>query len=398
VKVVYSEAEKRATLETLKSKGSKRPPNWKLIHSESCDENELRFDHGKLIKRLSNKFRLGSNDLKFAVSVVSNPNETSSLDRGVIKIRYRYVLSAAHRGESLIKSNSREFCVTLVAHNKLYRLEDINMMSFRGANPISSQNYSIFKLRGHWNCRHTWQREVYLVERDNKNVENNELINKTLEMKEDKKGLVAQFKVLLSKKEKPLTQAEAVELSKELVKNTVQTFKDVKVDDAVMRVEGDELVAGATVAWADKDGELTAVENGEYTVKEDKVILVVENSMISEVKPLDGEETDEDKKKAAAKAEEEKLAAEKKAKDEKSGEFNAEESIKEINARIEQMQSNFKAETEAQITELGKTMTASFSEALKNVPAFNSENTSQNFSSSENNKDNKYSHLSVTGN
>lgn len=391
MQVIYSEAEKRYTLEALSRKGSTRPPSWKLIHSEPCDEMEEQFDHKRLLDRLCIRLSLENSKEEFAVSVVSNPEEQSALDRGTLKVRYRYVLSAAHQGETLIKPNSREFCIVLVNQNKLYRLEDINMMSFRGVNPIARKNYSIFKLRGHWNCRHTWQREVYLIERDNSTVENNQLINKTLEMSEEKKGLVEQLKALISTSKTPLTMSEVVELSQALIKSTDHKFKDITIGDKTLRVDGEELKEGVVVAWADADGNMMSIENEEIEIKDDKVMIVVKNSVIEEVRPLE----EEDKDKAAA----EKAAAEKAAAEAAGG-----EKFKDFEARYKKLEEKVATDNAKLATDLDskfkafeKSMATTLAAEIKKIPALKGEGTKSDFSS-EGGSGNKYSHLSVTGN
>jgi hypothetical protein len=48
--------------------------------------------------------------------------------------------------------------------NIVFRIEDINMMSFRGINKKhghKGRNYSLFKWQGGVNCKHVWERRVY---------------------------------------------------------------------------------------------------------------------------------------------------------------------------------------------------------------------------------------------
>lgn len=156
---VLSQTQKNRILSVTRS-GKKAPLTWKLIHSEECNENEMDFNSDLLIKKLSAKFN-------FLVTTVSNPDKASALDSGNVRVRYRYILKAGASG-GILKTNSRDFCRTLIAKNLLYRIEDINTMSFRGANPLAKRNYSIFRYGGAWNCRHKWQRETYVVREDNK--------------------------------------------------------------------------------------------------------------------------------------------------------------------------------------------------------------------------------------
>ena len=48
--------------------------------------------------------------------------------------------------------------------NKIYRKEDIDIMSFKGVNNSfghKGQNYSIFRFKGGVNCYHRWERRIY---------------------------------------------------------------------------------------------------------------------------------------------------------------------------------------------------------------------------------------------
>jgi hypothetical protein len=56
------------------------------------------------------------------------------------------------------------FCKKMLGANKLYRKEDIDMMSFNGVNNKfghNGQNYSLFKYKGGVNCHHRWERRIY---------------------------------------------------------------------------------------------------------------------------------------------------------------------------------------------------------------------------------------------
>jgi len=344
----------------LKSKGTRRPPDWKLIHSEPCDENELSFDHAKLVKRLAERYRLEDREQKFAIDVVSNPEANSALDKGVLKVRYRYVLAAEHKGEPKIKPNSREFCTVLINQDKLYRIEDINMMSFRGVNPIAKRNYSIFRLRGHWNCRHTWQK----------------------------------FMELISTNKESLTMSEVVELSQELVKKAGLKLKEYTVGDKTLRVEGETLEEGAAVAWVDENGEMIPIENEEITVADgDKtVVIVVKDSTISEIKEPakedDEEEMSEEEKKK--KEEEEKKKLEEEEKKKKKNEFNAEEAYNELNEKFDKLSETL---TKGQDDKFSKFSEDLLSE-IKSIPALKGEGVKNDFSSGSGaDSENKFSHL-----
>lgn len=401
MKVVYSEIEKRAVLTALKSKGIRQPSNWKLIHKQECSEDELRFDHSSLLDRLAEQFRLENKEQKFFIDVVSNPDDKSALDKGVLKVRFRYVLSAAHQGESKIKANSREFCVALVNQDKLYRIEDINIMSFRGVNPIARTNYSIFRLRGHWNCRHTWQREVYLVERDNENVSNNELISKSLEMAEKKDGIVSKIKEVFKTNKEKITMSEAVALAKELMEKANFVFKDIPVGEKTLRVEGEELKEGSVVAWVDAQGALVPVEEPEITVEDGdkKVLLVIKDSAISEIKDAAVEEETEEMEDEAGKSKEgDEITMPngdvyvitdgvpvKKAKDDKAdeGKF-SDQKVKDLEAKLAKLETGQK--------EAFADLKKSLLDEIKSIPAVKGEKTKSEFGGQEN-SDNRYSAL-----
>ena len=90
----------------------------------------------------------------------AKPSKTSSQDNKGYKVRYAYM--------PMRKSpDSRIFCTkmeSLTEKDIVFRLEDINQMSFRGVNNElghKGRNYSLFKYKGGKNCHHFWERRVY---------------------------------------------------------------------------------------------------------------------------------------------------------------------------------------------------------------------------------------------
>ena len=90
----------------------------------------------------------------------AKPSKSSSQDNKGYKVRYAYM--------PVRKSpDSREFCVRMEAltdKDIVFRLEDINQMSFRGINNElghNKRNYSLFKYKGGKNCHHFWEKRVY---------------------------------------------------------------------------------------------------------------------------------------------------------------------------------------------------------------------------------------------
>lgn len=123
---------------------------WELIESKAIQDHTLNED------QLSNIFEL-------AHEPRSTPNKKSKQDTSLFKIRYRY------KGED---SGQREFCNKVVKADKVYRVEDINLASTQGANaglgPKGARNYDIFKYKGGVNCKHFWQREIFLKKNNEK--------------------------------------------------------------------------------------------------------------------------------------------------------------------------------------------------------------------------------------
>ena len=86
--------------------------------------------------------------------------DASKQDNKGYKVRYAYMPVRK-------SANSRDFCKRMEAltdKDIVYRLEDINQMSFRGVNKElgnKGRNYSLFKYKGGKNCHHFWEKRVY---------------------------------------------------------------------------------------------------------------------------------------------------------------------------------------------------------------------------------------------
>jgi hypothetical protein len=102
----------------------------------------------------------------FAVtSADAQPNEESITDSQTSRIRYKYSVLPGKGAPK--QSNTRSFCKQLIDLGLLFRKEDINNLSLKGANPgfgpDGSNSYDIFQFAGGNNCRHYWKsvRQVY---------------------------------------------------------------------------------------------------------------------------------------------------------------------------------------------------------------------------------------------
>lgn len=95
--------------------------------------------------------------LKLASTGTARPNSNSEQDNDDIIVRYRYVGN---------KSPERAFCRAMMNANKVYRKEDIIQMGGNVVNagwgPNGANTYSIWLYKGGGNCKHKWNRVIYL--------------------------------------------------------------------------------------------------------------------------------------------------------------------------------------------------------------------------------------------
>ena len=133
---------------------------WDLIDERKVDydtENELDEEINEL-----NKPSLLSKIWNLATTGTARPNAKSSQDgeaKGFkFKVRYQYAPLTA-------SSDSRDFCKKMVAKKKIYRKEDIQMMSKSSVNAgwglNGADNYDIFLYKGGGDCHHFWMRKTY---------------------------------------------------------------------------------------------------------------------------------------------------------------------------------------------------------------------------------------------
>lgn len=370
--IVFSETEKVELLKHLENKGQKKPENWRLIHSELCGQDEEKFDIRKFLPKLSK--------LKFAIDIVSEPDLESFLDKGQIKVRYRYVLGLEHAGEREIKDNTREFCEALIRADKLYRREDINIMSFRGANPLAKQNYSIFRLQGHWNCRHAWQREIYFVENVDDSPESGELIDKKIAMSDNKdKNFVEKFLDLFKSSKVKLSKEEIVKINEVMLGE--QKFLDAKdAEGRTMRIDGEEIAVDAAVAWIGEDGTESEVADGDYTLAEHDKIITVAGGKITAIKDI-SEDAEGDNGEGTQDVEA-RLAAVEKAIEELPKTIAA-----SLKAELSKEGEDGESDIDKMVEEKVSAKLSKVTEELKKLPAFTGDKTSQKFSKTEDNND-----------
>ena len=96
-------------------------------------------------------------NLNLASTGVARPNAKSEQDSEDIVIRYKYV------GNS---NPQREFCMKMMRADKVYRKEDIISMNDKQVNAgfgvKGADTYDIWLYKGSVQCRHKWNRVIYL--------------------------------------------------------------------------------------------------------------------------------------------------------------------------------------------------------------------------------------------
>ena len=93
--------------------------------------------------------------IEHAFRITAEPNKGSVADRGEYKVLFKY------KGPQ--DSRNRDFCaevLKLTARGMVFRKEDINNLSVQVENQEFGF-YDIFKWRGSYNCRHTWDAGLY---------------------------------------------------------------------------------------------------------------------------------------------------------------------------------------------------------------------------------------------
>ena len=97
--------------------------------------------------------------------IESSIDSLSEQDSTLFKVRYAYA-------PGRVNLKSRQFCKDIIGANKVYRKEDIEKASSQGVNgqfaPKGESKYDIFLYKGGVNCKHFWERRIYL--RDNTRI------------------------------------------------------------------------------------------------------------------------------------------------------------------------------------------------------------------------------------
>lgn len=145
---------------------------WELISAEAVDyDKEAELD-AELDRMNGVSTQLMSVAMASVSTGTARPNASSYQDGALFKSRYRY---------SGNPSPERAFCKAMMSADKVYRKEDIEMMSQRNVNPgfgmhpNPNQPYDIFLWKGgglqsdafpYGTCKHFWVRETYRKKAD----------------------------------------------------------------------------------------------------------------------------------------------------------------------------------------------------------------------------------------
>jgi hypothetical protein len=114
--------------------------------------------------------------LNLARAITSQPTIKSEQDTSLFRVRYVYAGNA---------DPEREFCAKMMKANRVYRKEDIDFVEDVAVNPglgiEGADTYPIWLYKGGVNCKHFWERRIYL-RRNNKRITVNEARKMILEL------------------------------------------------------------------------------------------------------------------------------------------------------------------------------------------------------------------------
>ena len=167
---------------------------WTLIDERKVDyddEEALDYQIDQLNKK--NKSTL-SKIWEFVSTGTARPNAKSEQDKAVkdvaFKVRYQYAPlkeTLNNEGENV----TRSFCEKMIKAKKIYRKEDIELMSTRAVNPgwgpKGADTYSIWKYKGGGACHHFWMRKTYMFTLDSKRIDVKSPLAPTISVNEAKR-------------------------------------------------------------------------------------------------------------------------------------------------------------------------------------------------------------------
>ena len=158
--------------------------DWELIDERKVDYDAEDSLNEELEKLNNPKLSALSKIYNFVTTGTARPNAKSKQDGEAngfkFKVRYQYA-------PLTFSENSRDFCKKMVGAKKIYRKEDIDMMSKKAVNAGwglgGSDTYDIWLYKGGGSCSHFWMRKTYRSKRkggtaDAKNPNSEVSVNK----------------------------------------------------------------------------------------------------------------------------------------------------------------------------------------------------------------------------
>ena len=158
--------------------------DWELIDERKVDYDAEDSLNEELEKLNNPKLSALSKMYNFVTTGTARPNAKSKQDgeaKGFkFKVRYQYAPLTA-------SADSRDFCKKMVNAKKIYRKEDIEMMSKKAVNAGwglgGADTYDIWLYKGGGSCSHFWMRKTYRSKRkggtaDAKNPNSEVSVNK----------------------------------------------------------------------------------------------------------------------------------------------------------------------------------------------------------------------------
>jgi hypothetical protein len=114
--------------------------------------------------------------LEMTKSPKATPEKKSKQDTSLFAVRYRYAGSPS-------QSNQREFCTKVLSARRFYRIEDLDKQSTANSKfaPSGDTSYNIFLYKGGVNCKHWFERVIFLKE-NNKRITVTKAVKMILEL------------------------------------------------------------------------------------------------------------------------------------------------------------------------------------------------------------------------
>lgn len=236
-----------AHLDIVGEKQTEEDEEWDLMYTQDVNLEDLDKPDESFIQ----------------LAITSNPEQKSSEDAGLYKIRYRF--------NGPRDDKNRTFCASVLDRNLVYRKEDINQMSFRTENKEFG-TYSIFRFKGSYNCRHNWTRLIYFRKR---NKEGRFLPNEGLNND--------QITTTESGVDEPTSVNKPVQMKK-------MKFESIEIKDgSVLSAEAIEVGAEVFIMNPETN-EKTSAPDGEYITADGFTITVAEGKIEAILEPVAEEE------------------------------------------------------------------------------------------------------------